>query len=89
MSFGAHLRTLREQAGLSRAELARRAGMPASTLRNWESDRGLPSIPAALRLAAALGVPVERLAEGVEDLVEDEEDEAPEQPPRRWKRKAH
>jgi transcriptional regulator with XRE-family HTH domain len=43
MSFGAHLRRLREQAGLSRAELARRAGIPLSTLRNWETDRGFPT----------------------------------------------
>ena len=34
MSFGGHLRTLRGQACLSRAELARRAGVPLSTLRN-------------------------------------------------------
>ena len=34
MSFGSHLRALRDGAGLSRAELARRAGVPASTLRN-------------------------------------------------------
>jgi hypothetical protein len=34
-----------------------------STLCNWEGDRGLP---AHLRLAQALGVPVERFAEGVE-----------------------
>jgi hypothetical protein len=36
MSFGQHLRTLRDAAGLSRAELARRAGVPAGTLRNWK-----------------------------------------------------
>jgi transcriptional regulator with XRE-family HTH domain len=67
MSFGQHLRGLREGAGLSRAELARRAGVPAGTLRNWEGDRGFPSLPVLVRLAEALGVPVERFAEGVED----------------------
>jgi transcriptional regulator with XRE-family HTH domain len=66
MSFGGHLRALRE-AALSRAEVARRVGVPVSTLRNWEGDRGLPGLPVPLRLAEALGVPVERLAEGVED----------------------
>jgi transcriptional regulator with XRE-family HTH domain len=67
MSFGQHLRALREGAGLSRAALSRRAGIPAGTLRNWEGDRGFPGLPAMMRLAAALGVPVERFAEGVED----------------------
>jgi transcriptional regulator with XRE-family HTH domain len=92
VSFGGHLRALREQAGLSRAELARRAGIPLSTLRNWEADRGFPTTrsgPGFFRLAGALGVPFERLAEGTEDPAEEEADEGPEEPPRRRKRKAH
>jgi transcriptional regulator with XRE-family HTH domain len=72
MSFGGHIRKLREGAGLSRAELARKAAVPASTLRNWEGGRGFPGLPVLLRLAAALGVTVERIAEGVDDLAEDE-----------------
>lgn len=72
MSFGQHLRRLREEAGLSAAELARRAGVPVSTLRGWQADKGMPSLSALLRLAQALGVPVERFAEGVEDPEEDE-----------------
>jgi transcriptional regulator with XRE-family HTH domain len=84
MSFGKHLRRLREGAGLSRAEVARRAGVPVSTLRGWEADRGFPALPAALRLAGALGVAVERLAERVEHPAEDEP-AAPEKP--HWRRK--
>jgi transcriptional regulator with XRE-family HTH domain len=73
MSFGQHLRTLRQGAGLSRAELARRSGVPASTLRNWENDRSFPTVATTfLRLAEALGVTPERLAEGVEDPAGDE-----------------
>jgi transcriptional regulator with XRE-family HTH domain len=72
MRFGKHLRGLREGAGLSRPELARKASVPASTLRHWEADQGFPGLPALLRLAEALGVPVERFAEGVEDANEDE-----------------
>jgi transcriptional regulator with XRE-family HTH domain len=83
MSFGEHLRALREGAGLSRAELARKAGVPAGTLRNWEGDRGMPGLPACLRLAEALGVAVERLAQGVEDPAEDEPQPAGEKPRRR------
>ena len=77
MSFGGHLRSLRERAGLSRSALARQAGVPVATLRNWESDRGFPSLAACLRLAEALGVPVERLAEGVDDPAEGNEEPAP------------
>jgi transcriptional regulator with XRE-family HTH domain len=90
LSFGGHLRALREQAGLSRAEVARRAGVPASTLRDWESDRGFPTTRSGtgfFRLAGALGVPFERLAEGVEDPAVNEADEAPEERPGARKRK--
>jgi transcriptional regulator with XRE-family HTH domain len=89
MSFGQHLRALREGAGLSRPELARKAGIPVGTLRNWEGDRGFPGLPALLRLAEALGVPVERFAEGVEDPHEDEPPTPPEKPRRLGKGKRH
>jgi len=85
MSFGQHLRGLREGAGLSRAELARKAAVPAGTLRNWEGDRGFPGLPVLLRLAAALGVTVEQIAEGVEDKA-GAEPPPPKKPARRPKR---
>jgi hypothetical protein len=56
MRFGQDLRGLRHAGGLSRAEPAWRAEVPASTLRNWEGDRGFPGVQAGLRLAGALGV---------------------------------
>jgi transcriptional regulator with XRE-family HTH domain len=59
MSFGHHLRTLRTAAGLTRAEAARCARVPASTLRGWENDRGFPPMDALVRLAGALGVSLE------------------------------
>jgi transcriptional regulator with XRE-family HTH domain len=64
MSFGRYSQALREAAALSRTDLARRVGVPASTLRDWKGDRGMPGLPVLLRLAEALGVPVERFAEG-------------------------
>jgi transcriptional regulator with XRE-family HTH domain len=82
MSFGGHLRALRGEAGLSRAEAARRAGIPASTVRRWENDRGFRGVPALLRLAEALGVPAERLPEGGEDPAGDGPDPAQRRPRR-------
>jgi transcriptional regulator with XRE-family HTH domain len=75
------MRALREEAGLSRPELARRVSVPVSTLRNWEGDRGFPGLPVLLRLAKALGVRVERFAEGVDDPAEDEAESADENLP--------
>jgi serine/threonine protein kinase len=76
-----------EDAGRSRAEVARRAGVPASAIRNWEGDRGFPGMHAFRRLAGALGVTLERLAEGVEDPGEDEAVAAQQEARRRRKRK--
>ena len=87
MSFGQHLRGLRVAAGLSRAGLARQAGVPASTLRNWEGDRGMPGLPALVRLAAAMGMPVERFVEGVEDPAGEDWKPRPKKPPRPPKEK--
>jgi DNA-binding transcriptional regulator YiaG len=50
MRFGAHLRALRGEAGLSRAGLARRGDVPVSTLRHWEHDRGFPYLFSACPL---------------------------------------
>ncbi|HJT75672.1 MAG TPA: helix-turn-helix transcriptional regulator [Gemmataceae bacterium] len=87
MNFGQHLRGPREAAGLTRAELARKGGVSLSALPDREGGRGLPGLSGLRRLAEALGVPVERFAEGVEDPAVDEP-AVPPVKPRRRKRKA-
>jgi hypothetical protein len=72
---------------LSRAEAVRPACVLVSTLRHWEKDRGFPGVPACFRLAEALGVPAERLAEGVDDPAEDEGELAEAKPRRARKRR--
>jgi len=62
MSFGNTLQELRQEAGLSQAELARRADTPVDTLRKWEQGHTLPNIEVAARLAKALAVSLDRLA---------------------------
>jgi DNA-binding XRE family transcriptional regulator len=52
---------LRSQAGLSRQELADRVGVHYQTIGYLERDEYSPSLVLALKIAAALGHPVEEV----------------------------
>lgn len=56
MDFGARIKQLREAAGLSQNELARRAGLAQSGLSYLESGAKGPSIDTLLRICSALGL---------------------------------
>jgi len=56
-SLGMWLRQRRRQLDLTQAELGRRAGVSAATVRKIEADERRPSVRAASTLAAALGLP--------------------------------
>jgi transcriptional regulator with XRE-family HTH domain len=62
-AIAAALRRERERAGISLAELARRAGLAKSTLSQLEAGTGNPSIETLWSLGVALGVPFSRLVE--------------------------
>src|SRR5690348_9844592 len=62
-TIAASLRRERERAGISLAELARRAGLAKSTLSQLEAGTGNPSIETLWSLGVALGVPFSRLVE--------------------------
>ncbi|WP_067497865.1 helix-turn-helix domain-containing protein [Actinoplanes sp. TFC3] len=62
-TIAAALRRERERAGISLAELARRAGLAKSTLSQLENGTGNPSIETLWSLGVALGVPFSRLVE--------------------------
>lgn len=55
------LRRAREDAGLTQSQLADRAGVSRQLVSSAEAGRHLPAVDAALRLARALGEPVESL----------------------------
>jgi transcriptional regulator with XRE-family HTH domain len=59
--FGAVLKALRENAGLSQAELAERLNVDQASVSRWERGQGEPGISLAVPLAAILGVDVDRL----------------------------
>jgi transcriptional regulator with XRE-family HTH domain len=62
--FGRTLQTLRETANLSRADLARKAGLTPQALARVESGTRLPGWETACDLARALGVGVAAFADG-------------------------
>ena len=61
---GAAIKRLREERGLTQAELAGRIDVSSKTISKWETARGLPDISLLNPLAAALGVSVTELLSG-------------------------
>jgi transcriptional regulator with XRE-family HTH domain len=61
-SFGARLRTVREQKGMSVYRLALNAEVSRQHIHQLQFGRAKPSLKMALRLAQALGVGIEELA---------------------------
>jgi transcriptional regulator with XRE-family HTH domain len=60
-SVPARLRLLREQAGLTQAQLAQRAGLHLSAVTRIEQGLRSPTLDSASALASALGVKVDDL----------------------------
>ena len=61
VSFGSHLRSLRQRQGLSQEEVAHRAGIHVTYLSGIERGRRNPSLKNIRRIALALAVPVGEL----------------------------
>ena len=61
MGFKENLRKLREEAGLTQAEIAKKAGVPFRSYQNWEAGSREPRIQGLAALAAALRVTVDQL----------------------------
>jgi transcriptional regulator with XRE-family HTH domain len=66
-TMGERLKDLRTQAGLTQDALASRSGLPVGNIRNWEQGQRIPGALGLYRLAKALGLPMERFVEGVEE----------------------
>jgi len=71
-NYSARIRNLREQRGMTQAELASRLGCAASTISMYEQGRREPSFEVLRAIAAIFGVPVESLLASVQQT-EDEE----------------
>ena len=60
--MGSRLKRLREGAGMSQSQLARRIDIPLPTLKNFEQDRTIPRLDVANLIAAAIGCTLDELA---------------------------
>lgn len=63
-TLGARIRSLRLNAGLTQAELARRTGIHRPNIARVEAGRHTPSLETIARLAAAIGVHATRVLQG-------------------------
>jgi transcriptional regulator with XRE-family HTH domain len=61
-AMGLRFQELRHEKGLSQSELAKAAGVPIASLKNWEQGRRMPAFDAAFRVAKALGITLDELA---------------------------
>ena len=61
---GSTIRQLRENRGLTQAELAEKIGVSSKTVSKWETAKGLPDITLLQPLAQALGISVIELMNG-------------------------
>lgn len=61
IAFGAHIRHLRHQRGLSQEEVAHSAGIHVTYLSGIERGRRNPSLRNIRRIAQAIGVPLSEL----------------------------
>ena len=61
---GATIRQLRENRGLTQADLAQTLGVSSKTVSKWETAKGLPDITLLQPLAQALGISVIELMNG-------------------------
>ncbi|MBF9030166.1 helix-turn-helix domain-containing protein [Rhodobacterales bacterium HKCCE3408] len=66
-TFGDRLAAAREAAGLSQADLARRAGVGLASVKAWENDQSEPRANTLQRVAGILGVSLMWLMAGEGD----------------------
>ena len=68
MTFGNKLKTIRTEKGYSQELLASKIGVKKQTISRYENSEREPNIRTAKRIANALGISLEELAENEDEL---------------------
>lgn len=61
MTTGERIKAARKRAGVTQAQLAEQSGVAAISIHQYEAGKRNPQLEPVLRIAAALGVPVQEL----------------------------
>lgn len=61
MTTGQHIRTARQKAGMTQAQLAERLGIPYQSIGQWERDVRNPKLDTLKRIADALNISIQDL----------------------------
>ena len=69
MAFSENLKKIREENGVSQAELAQRLGVSQSLVARWERGSRLPDIVIGAEIEEQCGIPVKNLVNGTDDKV--------------------
>lgn len=67
MAFSENLKKIREENGVSQAELAKKVGVNQSLVARCEQGSRIPNIVLGVELATALGTTVETLVNGADE----------------------
>lgn len=67
MAFSENLKKIREENGVSQAELAKKVGVNQSLVARCEQGSRIPNIVLGVELATALGTTVENLVNGTDE----------------------
>lgn len=67
MAFSENLKKIREENGVSQAELAEKVGVNQSLVARCEKGSRIPNIVLGVELATALGTTVETLVNGTDE----------------------
>ena len=68
MAFSENLKKIREENGVSQAELAKKVGVNQSLVARCEQGSRIPNIVLGVELATALGTTVETLVNGTDEI---------------------
>ena len=74
MTIGENIKRIRKEKGLTQKKLGEQCGIAAPNIRKYESDKANPKIETLMKIAHALGVPINELNENITAMTSEQLD---------------